>query len=157
MRRPFQAMVRAAVCGLVTWGVGCSAPPDATLIDPGPLSGKFNGKAWKAVSGTSERFTPDSNEILSTLSSEPMEACSPQGFARLVLEIPFKPGIYHLDLGHTVHFVTPASKDDLAATEGEIIVHEVTETTIKGGLYAIYNDNPNYEVSGQFTVDRCPF
>jgi hypothetical protein len=152
-------MLRASVlaCGLVMWGVGCSSPPEATLVDPGLLAGQFNGRPWNAAIGTSARFTPDSNEIHSTLSEVSMEACHPEGTEQLVLDIPFKPGIYRLDLAHTVHFVTPASKDDLAATEGELIVHEVTETTIKAGLYAIYNANPKYEVSGQFTIHRCPF
>ena len=160
MRRSFPGVtgVRLLVIGsLVMWGVGCVPQPEATLVDPGPLGGQFNGKPWKAASGVSARFTPDSNKVLSTLSNVQMQACHPEGFEQLTVEIPFKPGVYDLDLATTVHFVTPASKDDLEATEGEIIVHEVTETTIKGGLYAIYNGNPNYEVSGQFTIDRCPF
>ena len=147
----------ATVYALVTATLGCTPAPEETRIDEGPLSGTFNGKRWRVVSGTSERFTPDSNKILSTLSEVEQTTCEPKGFEKLVLAIPFKPGVYALDLALTVHFVSTNGNDDLAATEGELIVHEVSEETIKGGLYAIYNGNPNYEVSGQFTVDRCPF
>lgn len=149
--------VIAGVSALVIGSLGCGPAPEESPIDDGPLTGTFNGTRWRFVSGTSERFTTDSNKILSTLSEAEQTACEAKGVERLVIAIPFKPGVYPLDLGMTVHFVTPQGNDDLAATEGKLIVHEVSDETIKAGLYAIYNGNPNYEVSGQFTVNRCPF
>lgn len=146
-----------AVFSLFT-SAGCK-PPDSggTLVSPEPLQGTYNGKLWVAGTGTSKRFSPKSNTIVSTLSEVDLEACDPRGFETLEIEIPFKPGVYPLDLTRAVHFVYNNGVDDLAATDGEIIVHEVSDQIIRAGIYAIYNDNPNYEVSGQFIIARCPF
>ncbi|MFO0586402.1 MAG: hypothetical protein U0441_02620 [Polyangiaceae bacterium] len=142
---------------LATAGCTINGPSEHTLVDPGPLEGMYNGKEWRAGQGSSTRFSPNSNTIVCTLSEANLGGCDAHGFEKLVLEVPFKPGVYDLNLNQTVHFVFNNGVDDLEATDGELIVHEVTETTIKAGLYAIYNGNPNYEVSGQFVVARCPF
>ena len=148
----------ATTLAILTATVGCGPSPDqVTPISPGPLEGTYNGKPWRAGKGTSDRFSPNSNTIVSTLSEVDLELCHPEGLEKLVIEVPFKPGIYPLDLTQTVHFVFSNGLDDLAATDGELIVHEVNENVIKAGVYAIYNDNPNYEVSGQFVIERCPF
>ena len=161
---PPEALMRGSeltkVLGFLLFAcAGCSYNPQQsqTQVDPGPLQGTYNGKPWKAGVGTSTRFSPNSNTIRSTLSEENLESCHAQGFEKLELEVPFKPGVYSLNLNQTVHFVFNNGEDDLEATDGELIVHEVNENTIKAGLYAIYNDNPNYEVSGQLMIDRCPF
>ncbi len=145
---------------LAMTGVAC-APPDGTMettpIQDDILAGKFNGKPWKFVAGATEQLSPESNQIITHLGTEPVQSgeCVAHGTERIDVEVPFKPGVYSLGLDQTVTFLF--GPDKLEATEGQIIVHEVSESVIRAGLYAIYNDNPNYEVSGQFAVKRCSF
>lgn len=135
--------------------VACAActGPTRTKVDPGTLSGKFNGTDWTFVSGGTSHFNDQGNKYLSYLRAVDVSQCDQEAQKEIKLEIPFKPGVYELGLTLTATF--KFDPDALEATTGELIVHEVTDTIIKGGLYTIYNDNPNYEVSGQFVVEIC--
>lgn len=58
-----------------------------------------------------------------------------------------------MSLSRNMTFVVGDS-DNLIATNGRIVVDEVTATTVKGGLVASY-DGSN-EVNGRFEVTICP-
>lgn len=153
-----QALLSMGVVVLSVTAVACSPPGgETTPIQDDVLQGQFNGRPWKFVAGGTEQVSPESNQIITHLGTEPVGdgQCAANGKETIDVEVPFKPGVYSLGLDQTVTFLFGADK--LVATQGQIIVHEVSEGVIQAGLYAIYNDNPNYEVSGQFAVKRCPF
>ena len=151
---PFLSLT-VALAGLT----GCAQRPvETTPIEDDTLSGTFNGKPWRFAYGATEKVSPESNQILTYLGTGEPDLngeCEAHGSDTLTVEVPFKPGVYALGLDQKVTFVF--GTDSLEATEGQIIVHEVTEEVIRAGLYAIYNDNPNYEVSGQFVAKRCSY
>jgi len=154
-----QALISMGVVVLAVTMAACSPPGggETTPIQDDILQGQFNGKPWRFVEGATERISPESNQIITHLGTEPVDdgECNANGKETIDVEVPFKPGVYSLGLDQTATFLF--GSDKLVATQGQIIVHEVSESVIRAGLYAIYNDNPNYEVSGQFAVKRCSF
>jgi hypothetical protein len=132
---------------------GCA--PEMPEISQKPLFGNFNGRYWGFVSGGTELFSPDANKYLSTLRDIEADACDVEsGDEALVVNIPYKPGKYRLEENNlTVTFRSDG--EEYVTSDGVIDVHEVTPAVIRAGIYAYYDGDPYFEVTGQFTVDIC--
>lgn len=130
---------------------------DSFDITDQTLQGQVGGQSWTLVAGDTSAFLSDDESFFASLYAEDFEAC---GFSQptgnsLILSIPTSPGDYELSLQRNMTFVvdSEAGPDNLIATEGLIVVDEVTPTTITGGVHARY-DGSN-EIDGNFTVTIC--
>jgi hypothetical protein len=135
--------------------VGCGG--DSYEIAEGPLSGKIDGQSWTFVSGWTDDFLSDEKDLFTALYDIEAEACSfgiPDVDRGILLNVPREPGEY--ELGLTRNVTLYVGSDNNIATLGRMVVESVTETEVKVGLYAIFGDDENFEVSGEFTAAICP-
>lgn len=135
--------------------IGCG---ESFEISDQPLQGQVGGESWSFVKGDTNAFLSDEDGFFATLFAAEYEAC---GFSQstgnsLILTIPTKVGDYDLNLQRNMTFVVDGGngRENLVATEGRIVIDEISATTITGGIYARFNgDN---EIDGAFTVEICP-
>lgn len=160
MHKRLLAGIFAAQAALVLAGCG-SEGSDYTIAD-GPLSGKHNGQSWTlgAAYTDGQLSTPDkffTNFYLTDPGG--CDAFGGSGDGSLLMRLPTTPGEYEFGLSLNMTFAFQDQNGDFqnfAATTGKLEITEVTDTMVKGGLYAIYNNDPNFEVSGQFQATVCP-
>lgn len=141
--------------GLAAASIGCGGGDPTYEIDTGTLSGKIDGAAWKFVSGETDSFLSDEKSFFTKLYAEKVDAC---GFSSnpeylILLDVPAKVGDY--DLGFTQNVTLAHNSDNNVATTGKLSVTSVTDTKIEAGVYAIFGDDPDNEVNGQFTATIC--
>jgi hypothetical protein len=123
-------------------------------IAKGDLSGKIAGEAWTYKSASTDAFLSDEDGYFTTFESEMVEACGFGGGDLTVLtKLPKEVGEYELGLSPNVTLAK--GSDNKVATTGLLTIDSIDATTIKGGMYAIFNDDPNFEISGHFTVTIC--
>ena len=125
-------------------------------IAEGPLSGKFDGQDWKFASGWTDDFLSDEEDFFTTLHDVESEACGFGGGSErtILLDVPREPGEYDLGLQQNVTFAV--NNENNVATTGRLVVEKVTDTEVDVGLYAVFGDDGNFEVSGHFTATICP-
>lgn len=138
--------------------VGCASDDDAGSqdIEATPLAGEVGGQAWTFAAGHTSAFLSEGEpDFFATLYPMSFTTCgfSEPGGNHLIVAIPKTPGEYQMSLQRNMTFVVGDSQN-LIATNGRIVVDEVTETTVKGGLVASY-DGEN-QVNGRFEVTICP-
>ena len=145
----------AALACVAAVGCGGDGGSDYT-IDDGPLAGQFDGKAWKFVSGDTNDFLSDESGYFATLYSTEVMACasSTGGDSIVLVNVPKEVGSY--DFGFSQNLTFAVGSDNFVSTTGVIEVTAVTDTKVSAGLYAIFNEDPNFEISGQFEIDVCP-
>jgi hypothetical protein len=122
----------------------------------GTLSGTIAGEAFEFVAGETNAFLSDDESFFTELYGEAYEACGydfPDG-SHLIVSIPTTPGEYEFTamMNGTFVYDEGGSPMNEVTFSGVIIVDEVTDTTVSGGLCMATGDN---EVSGDFTVDIC--
>ncbi len=120
-----------------------------------PLAGVIDGAAWTFAAGDTDAFLSDEEGYFASLYGEDFEAC---GFSSpeppfLLLSIPTEPGEYSFSLSGWNSTIVPAPGENLIVLTGGVIVDEITDTTISGGIYARF-DGDN-ELDGNFTVTIC--
>ncbi|HCF56503.1 MAG TPA: hypothetical protein DFS52_00705 [Myxococcales bacterium] len=132
--------------------------------DPGhtiaaaPLAGQINAKPWAFVAGVTDRYLSDDEGFFTKLSAEELTCQSFNGFEQpdfILLTVPREPGRYRLSLARNITFVVriDGETENMVATSGVLEVTEVTDTTVRGGLWATFGSG--YEVDGQFTATLC--
>ena len=130
---------------------------DSYEISDQSLQGKVGGVDWSFAGGETDSFLSDEESFFASLFSSSLEACafSSPGGNRLLMAIPTEPGDYELGISQTMTFVVDQSDglENLVATEGRLVVDEVTATTIAGGIYARF-DGDN-EIDGNFSLTIC--
>ncbi len=137
--------------------VGCGGDGSRYTIDDGPLAGLFNGTDWKFVSGDTNDSLSDENGYFATLHDTEITSCSGsagEGEAIVLVNIPKEVGTYDFDLDQGLTFVL--ERKEVVSFTGVIEVESVTDTKVSAGLHAVYNNDPNFEISGHFEVDICP-
>lgn len=137
--------------------VGCGGGGSRYTIDDGPLTGLFNGTDWKFVSGDTTDSLSDENGFFATLHDTEITSCSGEaayGEAIVLVHIPKAVGTYDFDLDQSLTFVL--ERENVVSFTGVIEVESVTDTKVSAGLYATYNNDVNFEISGHFEVDVCP-
>ncbi len=132
----------------------CSSSSSSFEIAATPLAGEVGGQPWTLVLGHTSAFLSEGeDDFFATLYPTTFTACgfSEPGGPHLLVAIPKEPGDYELDLGLNMTFYD--GETNLVATDGRIVVDEVTATRVTGGLHARY-DGDN-EVDGRFDVTIC--
>jgi hypothetical protein len=153
MRLP--AMISSFAFAALLAGCG-SGDPTYTIAD-GNLSGKVFGQAWSFTSGFTDSFLSKDDSYSAALYPDKVDKCDSQPMSKQVLLIPNIPkvaGDVPLSLSHSVTF--SQGSDNKIALDGLLSVTKVTDTTVEAGLYAIFNKDPDNEVSGHFTLTVCP-
>lgn len=137
--------------------VGCASDDAGSKeIEATPLAGAVGGQTWTFAAGHTSAFLSEGEpDFFASLYPTAFTACgfSEPGGNHLIVAIPKTPGEYEMSLQRNMTFVVGES-NNLIATNGRIVVDEVTATTVKGGLVASY-DGSN-EVNGRFEVTICP-
>ncbi len=135
---------------------------DEEIDDPpcevagGSLSGVIDGQSYDFAGGETSAFLSDDEEFFATLYGEAYEACGydpPEG-SHLIVSIPTTPGEYEMGamMNGTFVYDEGGSPMNEVSFSGVVVVDEVTETTVSGGLCMAVGD---HEVSGSFTIDIC--
>lgn len=136
--------------------VGCASDDGTPALSDATMTGKVGGQTWTFAAGHTSAFLSEGEpDFFASLYPMTFTAC---GFSEpagnhLIVAIPKTPGEYEMSLSRNMTFVVGES-NNLIATNGKIVVDEVTATTVKGGLVATY-DGQN-EVNGRFEVTICP-
>jgi hypothetical protein len=137
--------------------VGCAADDGGTpALSDTTLTGSVGGQTWTFAAGQTSAFLSEGEpDFFATFYPSAFTACgfSEPGGNHLIVSVPKTPGEYELSLQRNMTFVVGDS-NNLIATNGTIVVDEVTATSVKGGLVASY-DGQN-EVNGRFEVTICP-
>jgi hypothetical protein len=136
--------------------VGCAADDSNPELADTMLSGKVGGQTWTFAAGHTSAFLSEGEpDFFATLYPTAFTTCgfSEPGGNHLIVAVPKQPGEYPMSLSRNMTFVVGES-NNLIATNGKIVVDEVTATTVKGGLVATY-DGQN-EVNGRFELAICP-
>ena len=138
------------------FATGCSVSSATSLDDIAatPLDGAVGGQTWTFSTGHTSGFLSEGKpEFFATLYPTAFTTCGfsePSG-SHLIVAIPKTPGDYEMGLSLNMTFVDGSR--NLVATNGRIVVDEVTETKVTGGLVAEYDSNN--EVNGRFEVALC--
>jgi hypothetical protein len=147
-------MTKLLSCSLLSLlaAAGCSS--ESTAIADTMLAGTVFGQPWTFQAGHTSAFLSEGeDEFFASLyptAFTPCELAGPTG-PHLIVSIPKTPGDYELSFALNMTFADGNS--NLIATEGRIVVDEVTATTVTGGLVAIYDDAN--QVNGRFDVTIC--
>ena len=155
MSQPGVAVVLAAA--LATGAAGaCGA--GTIEISMAPMSGKIGGEPWTL--GTAETVTFMSNtssQFYIDAYADTFAPCTGSGSALtgnlLLLNVPKTAGDYALSLALSQTFFVRSTNHNNVATQGRMVVDEVTATTVGGGAHFQF-DNDN-EVDGQFVAQIC--
>ncbi|HEX3759547.1 MAG TPA: hypothetical protein VHW23_12610 [Kofleriaceae bacterium] len=138
---------------------GCSSSSDSDTVSGAadtPLSGKVGSQSWTFQIGATDPFLSQGDgdfvAALYATSYTPCSGSEPTG-PHLFVAVPKQPGTYPLSPMRNVTFVT-ADDDNLISLDGEVEVHEVTATTVTGGLRTRRDDGN--DVNGQFQLTVCP-
>jgi hypothetical protein len=119
-----------------------------------PLAGTVGGAPWTFVAGHTDAFLSEGeDDFFAELYAEAFAPCgfaTPQG-SLLLVAVPKEPGEYEMSLQLNMTFV--ANDENLVATDGVIVVEEVTATTVTGGVHGVFDDDN--QVDGRFTLTIC--
>lgn len=141
-----------AVVGLVACGGGGSS--DGWEVTDQALQGLIGGQSWTFAEGETDAFLSDADSFFAVMHDEAYDPCvslEPDG-PQLLLGVPTAVGTYDFGASRSITF-SPSAGENLVSFSGGIIVEEVTETTVSGGLYSKF-DAEN-EVDGNFTLTIC--
>ncbi len=136
---------------------GCGSSGGSATISSQPLSGKIGGQPWTLATAASNSTLSTADQFWVDAYSETFTPCS--GSASLsadeiILTLPKTVGSYNLSINLNETFYIASTSDNFVATSGELVISEVTATTISGGANFAYNaDN---SVDGQFQATICP-
>jgi hypothetical protein len=143
--------------GLAVLAEGCGSGGGSTAISSQPLSGKIGGQPWTLATGETDSVLSTASLYTVDAYAETFTACT--GTASVTanavfLNFPNAVGSYAVTLDLNQTFYVGATNDNFVATSGEIVISEITATTITGGASFAYDaDN---SVNGQFAVTICP-
>lgn len=134
--------------------------PNVEEIKTGVLDGVFNGNTWTFMSGRvkKDQFRPGRFvlDLWESTEAEPCKIFFPASQRNLITSIPNTTGSFPLGNETNVTFssYTPETgSENLVATQGMIVVDEITEDGIKGKLLARF-DGSNI-VNGTFSLTMC--
>src|SRR5688572_32222448 len=116
---------------LAVLGIGCSG--SSVEVSDQPLAGTVGGQPWTFVAGETDAFLSEGeDDFFALFYAEAYTACSfgAPGGDHLIISVPKEPGEYGFSLNLNMTFVVGDS--NLVATEGTVIVDEVTATTVSG-------------------------
>jgi hypothetical protein len=150
---------RIALVGLgLALAGGCgSGGGSSTTISNLTLSGKFGGQPWTFVTGATNSLQSTADRYWVDAYSESFTPCTGSASLNaddLILTLPTAVGSYPLSLDLNQTFYVASTGDNFVATRGEIVITEISATTITGGANITYDANNT--VDGQFQMTICP-
>jgi len=137
-------------------GAGCGGSIE---ISDAPMSGHIGGVLWSFGSAETDNFPSSSSDpfVLSAY-QEVVAPCTGAGAQvrsnRLFMTVPKAAGNYLLGNGLNETFFVQSTGFNYVATQGRIVVSQVTDTMLSGGGHFIFGGNN--EVDGQFQAQICP-
>ena len=139
---------------MVLFAAACGGGGSGHEVSDQPLAGTVGGQPWTFAAGHTNAFLSEGeDDFFAELYAEAFTPCgftSPSG-DHLIIAVPKEPGEYDFSLQLNMTFVV--GTDNLVATEGVVVVDEVTATEVSGGVYGIF-DGDN-EIDGTFTLTVC--
>ena len=134
--------------------------PRSTFSDQ-PLQGAINGASWQFQVGHTDAFLSEGeDDFFAVMYGETYTPCEfPEPDSDyIIVSVPKTPGDYGMSLTLNMTFVWDNAGDteNYVATTGRIEVYEVTSTSVSGGLYAIFDNDSDFEVDGEFSLAVCP-
>jgi hypothetical protein len=147
------ALVWSAACALALAACGSEDGGGSDVVISNlPVTGVVGGAPWTFLWGATDAYLSEGeDDFFAELSSE-AGTCRGSSFGDgLLLSVPRQLGDYPLSLARNVTFVV--GDDNLIATEGHIVVEDVTGTFLRGGIHVRYDDDN--EVNGRFTLTVC--
>ena len=152
MRLPYLVPAILLVGGLAA---GCGGSIE---ISDAPMSGVIGGMAWNFGSAETNGFLSSSDQFFVQAYGEVVAPCTGAGndvrTNRLILNVPRQAGNYLLGSGLNETFFVQMTGFNYIATDGRIVVSQVTDTMLSGGGHFIFDGNN--EVDGQFQAQICP-
>lgn len=148
--------MRAILLAVLLVVAGCGVGP--LDVSKAPLSGFVGGTAWTFGSAETSAFLSSSDQFFVAAYSEIVAPCTGAGDQVrsnwLLLNVPKVPGDYLLGSGLSETFYVQDGGINYYATEGRIIVNQVTATMVSAGAHFIVDGNNT--VDGQFQAQICP-
>jgi hypothetical protein len=152
MRLPYLVHAVLLAGGLAA---GCGGSIE---ISDGPMSGRIGGVPWSFGSAETNDFLSSSDQFFVDAYAEVVAPCTGAGSQvrsnRLILNVPRETGSYLLGAGLNDTFFVQDTSANYVATQGRIVVSQVTGTMLSGGAHIIFDGNN--EVDGQFQAQICP-
>ena len=134
---------------------GCAGPIE---ISDAPMSGRIGGVPWTLGSAETNGFLSASDQFFIDAYAEVVAPCTGAGSQvrsnRLILNVPRETGNYLLGGGLNETFFVQGTGANYIATQGRIIVNQVTDTMLSAGAHFMF-DGDNV-VDGQFQAQICP-
>ena len=130
--------------------------PDEISSDS--LAGTINGESWRFATGWGSRNSDGDRALITIFSGEAATCGYDDGSEnQILISVPLTPGSYPFgfEAGQTGTMVFPmedGSPMNAIAIEGLLVVHEVTEDSVKAGLVMVSGE---HEVNGQFEAILC--
>lgn len=147
MRAFLPAVLLLAGCGI--------GPLD---ISSSPLSGFIGGQAWTFGSAETTAFLSSSDQFFVGAYAEVVAPCTGAGDQvrtnQLILNVPKATGDYALGSGLNETFYVQDTMSSFIATQGQIVVNQVSATMISAGAHFLFDGNN--DVNGQFQAQICP-
>lgn len=142
----------------LTLGLGmmaCGEDEDDVSVADQPLQGLAYGQEWQVEGATTNAFLSDESEfwVDAYIGAPSCSAFGPGGDRpKLIISVPRSEGTYRLGLNLNMTFAF--MNDNLVATDGVLIVEEVTETSVTASLRASFDGDNSVE--GRFVAQICP-
>lgn len=153
-------MMRGFLVGLLSLGLlACGGDDEDVSVADQPLQGQINGQAWTIGSATTNDFLSDEETIWVDAHLAPDVACNGfpggSGESGLIINVPREVGTYTLGLSLNMTFVykVDGESNNDVATNGVIIVEEITDTQITASLRATFDGDNTVE--GRFVAELC--
>ncbi len=151
MRRALRAILLAACLA-----GGCNA--GTIEISSAPMAGLIGGVAWSFGTAETNALLSRSDQLWIDVYQEALAPCTGAGASvssnRLILNAPTQAGDYLLGSGVRVTFYVPMTGNNYVATQGRMVIDQVTDTMLSGGANLRYDDSN--DVDGQFQATICP-
>jgi hypothetical protein len=155
--RPVTLVDLLAVAALAL-GLAGACGAGTLSIATTPMAGRIGGQDWTLGTAESVAFLSKDDLFFIHGYAETFAPCTGAGDLiisnQLILNLPKTAGDYALSLDLSETFSVPSTNHSYIATQGRIIVDEVTATTVRGGGHFQF-DGDNV-VDGQFVAQICP-
>ncbi len=152
-----QPGVAAVLVVVLATGAAGACGTSAVEISKVPMSGKIGGEPWTLGTAETLAFLSMDARFFINAYAETFAPCTGAGSSvtgnYLILNVPKAPGDYALSLSLNETFFVQSNNHNNVATQGRLVVDEVTATTVSGGGHFQF-DSDNY-VDGQFVAQIC--
>jgi hypothetical protein len=139
-------------------GLAAGCGGGAIEISDAPMSGRIGGVPWSLGSAETSGFLSSADQFFVEAYAEVVAPCTGAGSQvrsnRLLLKVPRETGNYLLGSGLNDTFFVQDTSANYVATQGRIVVNQVTDTMLSGGAHIMFDSNN--EVDGQFQAQICP-